>query len=129
MTTDINKLSSKVIGAAIEVHKHLGPGLLESAYEECLCHELQLRDTSYERQKALPLIYKGKELDCGYRLDVVVDNQLIVEMKSVEKIEPIHKAQLLTYLKLSDIRLGLILNFNVTMMKDGIVRMVNNLTE
>ena len=129
MTTDINKLSSKVIGAAIEVHKHLGPGLLESAYEECLCHELELRDTSYERQKALPLIYKGKELDCGYRLDVVVDYQLIVEMKSVEKIEPIHKAQLLTYLKLSDIRLGLILNFNVTMMKDGIVRMVNNLTE
>ena len=129
MTTDINKLSSKVIGAAIEVHKHLGPGLLESAYEECLCHELELRDTSYERQKALPLIYKGKELDCGYRLDVVIDNQLIVEMKSVEKIEPIHKAQLLTYLKLSDIRLGLILNFNVTMMKDGIVRMVNNLTE
>jgi GxxExxY protein len=129
MTTDINKLSSKVIGAAIEVHKHLGPGLLESAYEECLCHELKLRDTSYERQKSLPLIYKGKELDCGYRLDVVVDYQLIVEMKSVEKIEPIHKAQLLTYLKLSDIRLGLILNFNVTMMKDGIVRMVNNLTE
>ena len=129
MTTDINKLSSKVIGAAIEVHKHLGPGLLESAYEECLCHELELRDTSYERQKALPLIYKGKELDCGYRLDVVVDNQLIVEMKSIEKIEPIHRAQLLTYLKLSDIRLGLILNFNVTMMKDGIVRMVNDLSE
>ena len=129
MTTDINKLSSKVIGAAIEVHKHLGPGLLESAYEECLCHELELRDTSYERQKALPLIYKGKKLDCGYRLDVVADNQLIVELKSVEKIEAIHKAQLLTYLKLSDIRLGLILNFNVTMMKDGIVRMVNDLTE
>ena len=129
MTTDINKLSSKVIGAAIEVHKHLGPGLLESAYEECLCHELELRDTSYERQKALPIVYKGKELDCGYRLDVVADNQLIVELKSVEKIEPIHRAQLLTYLKLSDIRLGLILNFNVTMMKDGIVRMVNDLTE
>ena len=129
MTIDINKLSSKVIGAAIEVHKHLGPGLLESAYEECLCHELELRDTSYERQKALPLIYKGKKLDCGYRLDVVADNQLIVELKSVEKIEAIHKAQLLTYLKLSDIRLGLILNFNVTMMKDGIVRMVNDLTE
>jgi GxxExxY protein len=129
MTKDINKLSSKVIGAAIEVHKHLGPGLLESAYEECLCHELELRDTSYERQKALPIIYKGKELDCGYRLDVVADNQLIVELKSVEKIEAIHKAQLLTYLKLSDIRLGLILNFNVTMMKDGIVRMVNDLSE
>jgi GxxExxY protein len=129
MTTDINKLSSKVIGAAIEVHKHLGPGLLESAYEECLCHELDLRSTVYERQKALPVIYKGKDLDCGYRLDIIVDNQLIVELKSVEKIEPIHKAQLLTYLKLSDIRLGLILNFNVTMMKDGIVRIVNDLTE
>ena len=89
MTIDINKLSSKVIGAAIEVHKHLGPGLLESAYEECLCHELELRDTSYERQKALPIVYKGKELDCGYRLDVVADNQLIVELKSVEKIEAI----------------------------------------
>jgi GxxExxY protein len=129
MTTDINKLSSKVIGAAIEVHRHLGPGLLESAYEECLCHELDLRNTGYERQKALPVIYKGKGLDCGYRLDIVVDNQLIVELKSVEKIEPIHRAQLLTYLKLSDIRLGLILNFNVTMMKDGIVRIVNDLTE
>ena len=129
MTTDINKLSSKVIGAAIEVHKYLGPGLLESAYEECLCHELDLRSTVYERQKTLPVIYKGKDLDCGYRLDIVVDNQLIVELKSVEKIEPIHKAQLLTYLKLSDIRLGLILNFNVTMMKDGIVRIVNDLTE
>jgi GxxExxY protein len=129
MTTDINKLSSKVIGAAIEVHKHLGPGLLESAYEECLCHELDLRSTRYERQKPLHVVYKGKELDCGYRLDIVVDNQLIVELKSVEKIEPIHKAQLLTYLKLSDIRLGLILNFNVTMMKDGIVRIVNDLSE
>ena len=129
MTTDINKLSSKVIGAAIEVHKHLGPGLLESAYEECLCHELGLRDTSLERQKALPIIYKGKELDCGYRLDVVVDKQLIVELKSIEKIMPIHKAQLLTYLKLSDVRLGLILNFNVTMMKEGIVRVVNDLSE
>ena len=129
MTADINELSSKVIGAAIEVHKHLGPGLLESAYEECLCHELGLRNTSYERQKALPIIYKGKELDCGYRLDVVADRQLIVELKSVEKIEPIHKAQLLTYLKLSAIRLGLILNFNVKMMKDGIIRIVNKLEE
>ena len=127
--TDINKLSSKVIGAAIEVHKHLGPGLLESAYEECLCYEFDLDKLSYARQKALPIIYKGKELDCGYRLDIVVENQLILELKSVEKIEPIHKAQLLTYLKLADISLGLILNFNVELMKDGIVRIVNNFEE
>ena len=127
--TDINKLSSKVIGAAIEVHKHLGPGLLESAYEECLCYEFDLDKLSYARQKALPIIYKGKELDCGYRLDIVVENQLILELKSVEKIEPIHKAQLLTYLKLADIGLGLILNFNVELMKDGIVRIVNNFEE
>ena len=126
---DINQLSSEIIGAAIEVHKHLGPGLLESAYEECLCHEFDLRGAEYERQKALPVIYKGKKLDCGYRLDTVVDHQIIVELKSVEKIEAIHKAQLLTYLKLSDVRLGLILNFNVTMMKEGIVRVVNDLSE
>ena len=127
--TDINKLSSIVIGAAIEVHKHLGPGLLESAYEECLCYEFDLRKYSYDRQIALPIVYKSKKLDCGYRLDIVVENKLILELKSVEKIEPIHKAQLLTYLKLSDIRLGLILNFNVELMKDGIVRIVNNLEE
>ena len=126
---DLNELSSKVIGAAIEVHKHLGPGLLESAYEECLCMELDLRGVSYQRQKPLPIIYKDKKLDCGYRLDVVPEKQMILELKSCEKIEPIHKAQLLTYLKLLDIRLGLLLNFNVTMMKDGIVRVVNELEE
>lgn len=126
---DINKLSSEIIGAAIEVHKTLGPGLLESAYEQCLCHELNLRELSFESQKPLPVNYKGKRLDCGYRLDIVVDNTIILELKVCEAIMPIHKAQLLTYLKLSDLHLGLILNFNVPVMRDGIVRIVNKLDE
>jgi len=126
---DLNKLSSKIIGAAIEVHQILGPGLLESAYEECLCKELSLRDISYERQKTLPLEYKGDKLDCGYRLDVVVENSIILELKACEKIEPIYKAQLLTYLKLSKLSLGLLLNFNVPLMRDGIVRVVNDFNE
>ena len=126
---DINELSSRIIGAAIEVHKALGPGLLESAYEECLSHEFSFRNFSFERQKSLPLIYKGKKLDCGYRLDLVVENAIILELKSCEKIEPIHKAQLLTYLKLSGLHLGLVLNFNTTVMRDGIVRIVNELNE
>ena len=126
---EINELTAKIIGAAIEVHKTLGPGLLESAYEECLCHELHLRGVSLERQKQLSVLYKGKRLDCGYRLDIVVEKAIILELKSCEKIEPIHKAQLLTYLKLSSLALGLILNFNVPVMKNGIVRMVNELKE
>ena len=126
---DINKLSSKVIGAAIEVHKTLGPGLLESAHEECLCHELSLQGLSFERQKPLAVTYKEKLLDCGYRLDIVVEKKIILELKSCEKIEPIHKAQLLTYLRLSGINLGLILNFNVPVMRNGIARVVNNLKE
>lgn len=126
---DINKLSSEIIGAAIEVHKNLGPGLLESAYEECLTHEFGLRDLSVKRQVPVPVVYKGKKLDCGYRLDVVVENAFILELKSCEKIEPIHKAQLLTYLRLSGFNLGLLLNFNVSVMKDGIVRIVNELKE
>lgn len=129
MEIDINKLSSTIIGAAIEVHKTLGPGLLESAYEECLCYEFMLRDFSFERQKSLPVNYKGKRLDCGYRLDIVVEDEIILELKSCERIEPIHKAQLLTYLKLSGLHLGLILNFNVALMRDGIVRIVNKLDE
>ena len=126
---DINKLSSEVIGAAIEVHKTLGPGLLESAHEECLCHELSLQGMSFERQKPLAVTYKEKLLDCGYRLDIVVEKKIILELKSCEKIEPIHKAQLLTYLRLSGINLGLILNFNVPVMRNGIARVVNNLKE
>ena len=126
---DINQLSSQIIGAAIEVHKVLGPGLLESAYEKCLCHELKLRGLSLENQKPLSLVFKGEKLDCGYQLDIVVENTIILELKSCEKIEPIHKAQLLTYLKLSGVKLGLLLNFNVPIMRDGIVRMVHGLKE
>ena len=126
---DINQLSSQIIGAAIEVHKALGPGLLESAYEKCLCHELKLRGLSLENQKPLSLVFKGEKLDCGYQLDIVVENTIILELKSCEKIEPIHKAQLLTYLKLSGLKLGLLLNFNVPIMRDGIVRMVHGLKE
>jgi len=126
---NINQLSSKIIGAAIEVHKVLGPGLLESAYEKCMCHELKLRRLSFDNQKPLPLVFKGEEIDCGYRLDVVVGDAIILELKACEKIEPIHKAQLLTYLKISGLTLGLILNFNVPAMRRGIVRIVNNLEE
>ena len=124
---NINQLSSRIIGAAIEVHKTLGPGLLESAYEDCLCHELNIQGLLFEKQKPLPIVYKQKKLDCGYRLDIVVEKSVIIELKSCEKIEPIHKAQLLTYLKLSGLNLGLILNFNVPLMRDGIIRIVNEL--
>jgi len=122
---DINKLTWEVIGAAIEVHKTLGPGLLESVYEECLCRELQLCEISYERQKSLPVEYKGEMLDCGYRLDLMVEDRLIVELKSCEELQPIHEAQLLTYLKLTNKKIGLLINFNVPVLKDGIKRMAN----
>lgn len=126
---DINQLSSKIIGAAIEVHRALGPGLLESAYEKCLCYELNQRELAFDRQRSLPVIYKGQKIDCGYKLDVVVENTIILELKSCEKIEPIHKAQLLTYLRLSGFKLGLLLNFNVPFLREGIVRIANGLTE
>ena len=126
---DINQLTGKVIGAAIEVHKALGPGLLESTDEECLCHELQLRKIAYERQKPLPIEYKGVRLDCGYRLDLLVQGKIILELKACEKIDPIHEAQLLTYLKLTGLNVGLLLNFNVPVMRDGIVRIVNEFEE
>ena len=129
MVMNINQLTSKIIGAAIEVHNILGPGLLESAYEECLSHELSIQGVSFEKQKPLSIDYKGKKLDCGYRLDMVVENAVVLELKSCEKIESIHQAQLLTYLKLSELNIGLILNFNVSLMRDGIVRIVNDLKE
>ena len=121
---DINKLTGDVIGAAVEVHKVLGPGLLESAYEECLCHELRVRNIAYERQKELPIEYKGIKLDCGYRLDIVVASKLILELKSCNGLEPVHKAQLLTYLKLTGIKIGLLINFNVPLLKQGIKRVI-----
>jgi len=120
-----NDISGKIIGAAIEVHKHLGPGLLESAYEECLCCEMQLRGIKFQRQVPLPLNYKGLKLDCGYRMDLLVEDKVVVELKAVEAIAPIHEAQMLTYLKLRDIRLGLIINFNVRLLVEGVRRLVN----
>lgn len=123
----INELSSKIIGAAIEVHKVLGPGLLESAYEKCLCYEIGQLGLHFDRQRSLPVIYKEQQLDCGYKLDVVVQNTVILELKSCEQIKPIHKAQLLTYLRLTGLQLGLLLNFNVPVMRDGIIRIANGL--
>ena len=120
----INDLTGQIIGAAIEVHKALGPGLLESAYEECLSRELYLRNIPFSRQKEIPVEYKGCKLDCGYRLDLVISNQIVLELKAVDRLEPIHKAQLLTYLKLAELKIGLLINFNVPVLKDGIRRMV-----
>ena len=117
-------LTERVIGAAIEVHRHLGPGLLESAYEECLVWELGQAGLNTERQVSLPVVYKQVKLDIGYRLDLVVQNTLIVELKTVEKLLPIHEAQLLTYLKLSGMKTGLLLNFHSAVLRDGIKRMV-----
>ncbi len=118
-------LSHIIIGAAIEVHKALGPGLLESAYETCLCHELKLRSVAYARQLELPVTYKGVTMDCGYRLDIIVEQLVIVELKAVSALEPIHDAQLLTYLRLRQLWLGLLINFNVPVLKHGIKRLVN----
>ena len=122
---DINQLTGKVIGAAIEVHKTLGPGLLESVYEECLCHELTLLKIAFDRQKELPVEYKGLKLSIGYRIDILVQDQLILELKACDAIQPIHEAQLLTYLKLSGIKYGLLINFNTPILKDGIKRLAN----
>lgn len=119
-------LSHDVIGAAIEVHKILGPGLLESAYEECLCHELTLRGIGFERQVGLPLVYKEIKLDCGYRADLIIAGRLVVEIKAVESLAPIHDAVMLTYLRLSGCSVGLIINFHAPALKDGIRRLVWN---
>jgi GxxExxY protein len=117
-------LTEQIIGAAIEVHRELGPGLLESAYEQYFCHELHLRGLAFQCQLDVPVMYKGLKLDCGYRLDVVVDETVVIELKAVEQILPIHQAQLLTYLRLSGKKVGLIINFNVAVLKNGIVRRV-----
>ena len=117
-------LSPRVIGLAIDVHRHLGPGLLESAYEECLCFELKQAGIAFRRQVPLPIVYKEIRLDCGYRMDVVVDDELIVEIKAIERILPVHEAQMLTYLRLSRLRVGLLMNLNNIMLKDGLKRYV-----
>jgi GxxExxY protein len=123
----INQITEKIIGCAISVHRSLGPGLLESAYEECLCFELTQNKLEFDRQVPLPVIYKGVKLDCGYRIDVVVENLVIVELKAVERILPVHEAQLLSYLKLYDKKIGLLINFHVPILKSGLKRIVNNL--
>jgi GxxExxY protein len=120
----LNALSAKVIGLCIEVHRETGPGLLESAYEECLAYELKQNHLSFERQKVVPVRYKAVLLECGYRLDFLIEDALIVELKAVDQVLPIHEAQLLTYLKLSGKVLGLLINFNVPVLKDGIHRMI-----
>ncbi len=117
-------LTERVIGLAIEVHRTLGPGLLESVYEDCLCHELRTHGIEYQRQVALPVSYKGLRLEAGFKLDTVVERQLVLELKAVEQILPVHEAQLLTYMKLGNYRTGLLLNFYVALLKDGIKRMV-----
>ncbi|MFH1981138.1 MAG: GxxExxY protein [Pseudomonadota bacterium] len=121
---EFEDLTSKVIGCAVEVHRQLGPGMLESAYEQCLAHEFVLNRIIFKRQISLPVHYKGVQLDCGYRLDFLVEDKLIIELKAVEAILPIHKAQLLSYLKISELSVGLLINFNVALLKDGITRMV-----
>ena len=120
-----DELSNDIVGAAIEVHRELGPGLLESAYEAALCYELSARNLSFKRQQHLPVVYKDVRLDCNYRIDLLVEDLVIIELKAVERMEPLYEAQLITYLKLANLWLGLLLNFNVPVMKDGIKRIVN----
>ena len=122
----LNHITSDIIGGAIQVHRTLGPGLLESAYEACLAYELAQQGMNFEQQKPLPLVYREVTLDCGYRLDLLVEECVVVEIKSVDSILPIHQAQLLSYLKLSGCEVGLLINFNVKVLKEGICRMVNN---
>jgi GxxExxY protein len=122
----LNQVTEAIIGAAIEVHRHLGPGLLESAYETCTAFEIVERGYEVERQKPLPVVYKGVQLDCGYRLDLLVAKFVIVEIKAVDALTSVHEAQLLSYLKLSGCKVGLLINFNVKYLKNGIRRIVNN---
>jgi GxxExxY protein len=117
-------LTEQVIGAAIEVHRVLGPGLLESVYQRCLCQELGLRGVEYQEHVELPVVYKGTKLDCNFFMDIVIPRLLVIELKAVEQLHPVHEAQLLTYLKLSGIRLGLLINFNVTLLKNGVKRRI-----
>ena len=127
MGVEPNKVTEAIISAAIRVHRALGPGLLESAYEACLEYELSQRGLRVERQKALPVVYRDVRLDCGYRIDLLVEDAIVVEVKSVDQLAPIHEAQLLSYLRLSGYQVGLLINFNTKMLKDGIRRLVHNL--
>jgi len=122
-----NEIATRIIGAAIEVHKQLGPGLLESTYETCLAYEIKQAGLNVQKQLALPVIYKEVKLNAGYRIDLLVENKVIIEIKSVDALADIHTAQLLTYLKLKDLKLGLLINFNEVLLKNGLKRIVNNL--
>ncbi len=124
MSPHLNELTYEIIGAAIEVHRMLGPGLLESSYRECLCRELSLRGIGFKREHGLPLKYKGIQLECGYRIDILVADLVVVEIKAVEKVAPVHEAQLLTYLRLGCWKVGLLINFNVVVLKEGIHRRI-----
>ena len=115
-----SELSNRVIGCAINVHKALGPGLLESAYQQCLCHELNLNGIKFEVEKPLPIEYRGCRLDCGYRIDILVENELIIELKSIEQLQKIHEAQLLSYMKMANVKQGFLMNFNVMVLKEGL---------
>jgi len=129
MKHNLNKITEAIIGAAIAVHKELGPGLLESAYEACLAYELAERKLKVERQKGLPVTYHGVQLDCGYRIDLLMEKLVVVELKAVERLEPIHQAQMLSYLRLSGCKVGLLINFNVKVLKNGIRRFVHEFQE
>lgn len=124
---ELNELTARIIGAAMEVHRALGPGLLESAYENCLAYEFSLANIRFERQVPLPVVYKSLPLDCGYRLDFLVEKKVVLEVKAIDGLEAIHQAQLLTYLKLGGWRIGLLINFNVSILRNGIKQLVNNL--
>jgi GxxExxY protein len=124
---NINDITERIIGAAIEVHRHLGPGLLEGVYEECLSVELELRSIPFTRQQRIPVRYKGRSIAADLKIDLLVHNAVVVELKSIEKIHPIHAAQLLTYLRLTNRRVGLLINFNVPILHDGVKRVANNL--
>jgi GxxExxY protein len=119
---ELNEITEKIIGSAIEVHRQLGPGLLESAYEKCLAYELRELGLKIELQKAVPVVYKNIKLDCGYRIDILVEDKVIIELKSIDALNPVHEAQILTYMKFADKSTGLLINFNVTLLKNGLKR-------
>jgi GxxExxY protein len=121
----LNEITAKIIGCAIDVHKSLGPGLLESAYEECLAYELQQAELSVERQVPVPVVYRDIKLNCGYRIDILAENSVVIELKSVDAISPVHEAQILTYMRFANKPIGLLINFNVTVLKNGIKRYRN----
>ncbi|MEO8575033.1 MAG: GxxExxY protein [Pyrinomonadaceae bacterium] len=125
--TELNEITGKIIEFSIKVHKTLGPGMLEGAYEICVMHELVQHGFNVERQKKLPIVYDGVRLDAGYRIDLLVNNSVIVEVKAVERLHPVHEAQLLSYLRMTNVRLGLLINFNMKMLRDGVKRVVNKL--